>query len=338
MAVAGISFARSPLARHARIATALVSLSLIAWLITESHSLWAAFGRSDLLLLPAHPVAGLFWLFVLVVFEDRPLTRGNLAPAALLLITGALTELAPLPLRDWMWAARNVAGGLLSLHAVLIIARGWSGDLLETRRRLRALTLGFGAMFAVVDVAAALIYKLDPKGPWILISAGQPLGAAILAVLMVATAVLFLQPRPSVFGAVPRPALTVDPRADALERQTLQRLNELMAAGGWRREGLTIGAVASQIEVPEHRLRRLINQRLGHRNFADFVNSHRIDAAKARLADPAQAGETVAAIAFDLGYGSLGPFNRAFRAATGATPTAWRRQALGGSPDLEDPG
>jgi len=83
---------------------------------------------------------------------------------------------------------------------------------------------------------------------------------------------------------------------------------------------------------------RLTNQRLGHRNFADFVNSHRIEAAKARLADPAHAAETVAQIAFDLGYGSLGPFNRAFRAATGATPTAWRRRALGGSPDLEEPG
>jgi len=49
----------------------------------------------------------------------------------------------------------------------------------------------------------------------------------------------------------------------------------------------------------------------------------------------------VAAIAFDLGYGSLGPFNRAFRAATGATPTEWRRQALAAagadpSPILED--
>ena len=39
------------------------------------------------------------------------------------------------------------------------------------------------------------------------------------------------------------------------------------------------------------------------------------------------------AIAFDLGYGSLGPFNRAFRAATEVTPTEWRRQALACSKD-----
>ena len=58
------------------------------------------------------------------------------------------------------------------------------------------------------------------------------------------------------------------------------------------------------------------------------MNGHRIEAAKRRLGDAAEARTTVAAIAFDLGYGSLGPFNRAFRAATGSTPTEWRRQAL----------
>jgi AraC family transcriptional regulator len=40
-------------------------------------------------------------------------------------------------------------------------------------------------------------------------------------------------------------------------------------------------------------------------------------------------------IAFDLGYGSLSTFNRAFRRATGATPTVWRRAALQTWVDLE---
>ena len=67
---------------------------------------------------------------------------------------------------------------------------------------------------------------------------------------------------------------------------------------------------------------------LGFRNFAAFVNARRIDAAKARLADPTQARESVSTIAFDLGFGSLGPFNRAFKEVTGQTPTEWRRQRL----------
>jgi AraC-like DNA-binding protein len=95
----------------------------------------------------------------------------------------------------------------------------------------------------------------------------------------------------------------------------------------WKREGLTIGGLAEEIGIPEHRLRRLINDRLGHRNFAAFVNARRIEEAKRRLRDPAHAQASVSTIAFDLGYGSLGPFNRAFKDVTGVTPTEWRKQA-----------
>jgi AraC-like DNA-binding protein len=101
-----------------------------------------------------------------------------------------------------------------------------------------------------------------------------------------------------------------------------------MSAGAWLEEGLTIGKLARDLGMSVHRLRGLINQRLGHRNFVDFLNSYRIEAAKQRLAEPDMAAKTVAAIAFGLGYASLGPFNRAFRAATGRAPTEWRRDAL----------
>lgn len=106
----------------------------------------------------------------------------------------------------------------------------------------------------------------------------------------------------------------------------------------WRREGLTIGDLANAVGLPEHRLRRLINDQLGHRNFASFVNQRRIAEARILLSDPASAARTVASIAFDLGFGSLGPFNRAFRDETGLTPTEYRRQAMAnGLPIPENP-
>jgi len=36
----------------------------------------------------------------------------------------------------------------------------------------------------------------------------------------------------------------------------------------------------------------------------------------------------VLTIALDLGYGSLGPFNRAFKEMTGMTPTAYREKTI----------
>jgi len=93
-----------------------------------------------------------------------------------------------------------------------------------------------------------------------------------------------------------------------------------MDAARLRREGLSIAATAQELGAREHRLRRLINGAWAIAT-SPISSQPRIEAAKRRLADPAVSHTTVAAIAFDVGYGSVGPFNRAFRAATGQTPT-----------------
>jgi AraC-like DNA-binding protein len=327
---------RSRVGRDARLASTFVGVSVAAWIITESAPLWDAFGHAYILVLLAYPVSGLFWLFIRVVFEDRPITPLGLAPAAAILVIGIVRGLVSPDVEGVLWAVSNVAGGLLSLHAVFIIAQGWRGDLLEGRRRLRALLLGAAALFAVLEVVLALANRVTPMGSLMLLTVGEIYGGVIIAVLALAMAALFLQGRAEVFGVSRRTEPQADSRAEAAERLMLQALNAAMAAEGWRREGLTIGDLARELDIPEHRLRRLINKRLGHRNFADFLNSHRIEAAKRRLADPREARTTVAAVAFDLGYGSLGPFNRAFRTATGASPTDWRRQALQASPELDE--
>jgi AraC-like DNA-binding protein len=338
MIVLGLGALRSNVSRDQRIALILASASISLWLITESGTLWSAFGRLQILSLAAVPVGAFFWLLVVTTLADRRLTPLMLAPAAVQTALGLLRGYLPAPLDDWSWWAVNAIAGVLALHACWVIARGWSGDLMESRRQVRGLILGAGAIFAATNVVFAFAARFDPTRPWLLISGGHLYGVAFIAPVIVATTVMSMQMRPAIFGAPRRNAAGPDPRVEAAERQMLARLNELMAADGWRQEGLAIGEVARRLDAPEHRVRRLINQRLGFRNFADFVNSYRIEAARRRLADPAEARTTVAAIAFDLGYGSLGPFNRAFRAATGSTPTEWRRQALQASPDLQEAG
>ena len=93
----------------------------------------------------------------------------------------------------------------------------------------------------------------------------------------------------------------------------------------YRHDNVRIGTLATRLKIPEYRFRRLINQRLGYRNFNVFLNNHRIEEAKAALADPTQAEVPVITIAMDAGFQSLGPFNRAFKATTGVTPTEYRR-------------
>lgn len=114
------------------------------------------------------------------------------------------------------------------------------------------------------------------------------------------------------------------------------RVEALMASGIWRREGLTVAQMAQELELPEHRLRQIINQDLGQRNFSGFINAARIQSARASLEDPSQSRRTVLEIAYEVGFASLGPFNRAFKDQTGLTPTAYRAQARDDRSNITD--
>jgi AraC-like DNA-binding protein len=91
--------------------------------------------------------------------------------------------------------------------------------------------------------------------------------------------------------------------------------------------------LALRLKLPEHRLRRLINQRLGHRSFSAFLNQWRLADVKQALADPTQTAVPISTIALDAGFGSLGPFNRAFKAQTGLTPSEFRARSIGAVSD-----
>jgi AraC-like DNA-binding protein len=338
LCVTGASVWLSEIGRSARLATLLACLSAAAWTLTEAEPTSGALGSFLPLLILAFPVAGFFWLFVAAVFEDRPLSALAFAPSALFVIGGVAMVDAPPRFSGPLGIAFNVASGLLCLHAAVLILQGWRDDLIEGRRRLRALVVGFAAAFAIVEASLGPLQRLVPTRLATLLSIRQVSGAAILALVAMAVGVLFLRARAPLFPVEKAAPADGDPRADAADRLLLVALTRFMDAGGWRVERLTIAGLARELGTPEHSLRRLINHRLGHSNFADFVNSRRVEAAKRRLADPAEARTTIAVIAFDLGFGSLSTFNRAFRFATGSTPTVWRRGALRTWVDLEKPG
>ncbi|MBL8770055.1 MAG: AraC family transcriptional regulator [Phenylobacterium sp.] len=329
---------RSGLNPHIRLATLLVTASIMGMAVNESRPLWAAMGEPAISLVLAAPVAGLLWLFILTVFADWRITPLTLAPAAVLLVTGVIQPLVQDDAVTGLWGARNLFSAILAVHAGVLILRGWSDDLVERRRRLRAVVLSLACLFVVVQVSAGFAFRLSHDPGWLDYVVGRPIGGVVVAALALGMASVALTVQPTAFGAAARRIeASADPRADAADRGLVEQLNATMAQEIWRREGLTIGGLASELGVPEHRLRRLINQRLGYRNFADFLNGRRIEAAKRRLSDPAEARTTIAAVAFDLGFGSLGPFNRAFRNATGSTPTEWRRAALAAAGHAQEP-
>ncbi|TXI17017.1 MAG: AraC family transcriptional regulator, partial [Roseateles sp.] len=149
-----------------------------------------------------------------------------------------------------------------------------------------------GALYAVVMVGLRLGSDDGRLG------APAALGDVAMMLALVAwVAWQLLQPRPAGFwdeqlrppapAAVPAPQPpAADPQDEALAAALARHMGE---ARGYAQEGLSLATLAAQLGTPEYRLRRVINQRLGHRNFNAFVNGCRLAEARRRLADPAQA-------------------------------------------------
>lgn len=87
---------------------------------------------------------------------------------------------------------------------------------------------------------------------------------------------------------------------------------------------LTIQDISDGIKIPVRDLSLLINHQLGQ-HFFDFINTYRIENAKAILKDPTKSKVTVLEILYEVGFNSKSSFNTAFKKHTGLTPTVFRK-------------
>ena len=270
---------------------------------------------------------GLFWLFASRWFDDDfEVRRWHWLVIAVLVVAGAVSAYQgipgnwPRPVLAVFWPIPSLVVTGLGLRAAL---RGRDNDLVEDRRRVRlALGLTIGAMITVI-VAGELIVDSWPPPPGMRLVNSIP-----LLVMTLAIAVSVFGWRDAALLESPlQPAPTVAaPEAD--DSALLARLKaEMTRERLYRQDGLTITAVAARLGVPEYRLRRAINQGLGARNFNAYLNGFRLIEAQDALADASQREVPILTIALDAGFGSLAPFNRAFRDANACTPTEFRARA-----------
>jgi AraC-like DNA-binding protein len=282
----------------------------------------------------------LFWIFSCALFNDDFRVRWWHAAAWGALATVAVINCVLLAGAHPRWAG-TVGTGLdfaALIFAVLAVAQSitsWRDDLVERRRRLRLIIVVAGSIYTVMTTWARFGIRPGTAGE------GTSLGDVfVLAAIVVLAAWRLvriserseLAAEPAATPANDAVAIRAttkpveEPAIDPAEEALVARLQaEMSVERAYRREHLTIGTLAGQLGLQEYRLRRCINQRLGYRNFNAFLNHYRIEAAKRVLADPVRADVPVLTIAIDVGFQSLGPFNRAFKATTGLTPTEFRR-------------
>ncbi|MEI7875436.1 MAG: helix-turn-helix domain-containing protein [Alphaproteobacteria bacterium] len=305
----------------------LLALSVAAYAVisvagARSPWLWPV-------MLVAMGTPALFWIWAGAIFVDdfRPSWRDALA-WMLLPIIGAL---GIYQWRPWMGTAEDILGLLFVLLTAWRVLAGLHDDLVERRRRLRPVLVILAVLYAGGLLLMNMLGRDHPPDP-----ASRIVEASVLAALAVAFALVGLRAGRHLFSSLPvetgSPGPVAIPEAttavDAQEDALLAGLRHLMEKEKvYRQEGFGVNVLVAALDVPEYRLRRLINQQLGHRNFSSFVNGYRLAEATAALADPGQADVPILTIALDSGFQSIGPFNRAFKAHTGMTPTAYRKQA-----------
>jgi len=274
----------------------------------------------------------------------------SLAPALLLLFTWAVFE-DDQAVEPWVWAATAVFGLLVSgaelwnyfvlnpldqwlrllvqisklgfvLAAIGLVWRGHGHDLVESRLRLRRLFV------IAVSVVVATVVLVELVTNWQVPQPLEALGMGLIFIFILACNLIFIRLEPAYALAPPMArsvpiteSNTTDTVQDPLVSELLQRMRQDRL---YADHDLRIGTLAHMLGVPEHRLRKLINQQLGYRNFNQFVNRYRIAEAAERLRGPESSA--ILTIALDVGFRSISSFNTAFRAAHGCSASVYREQ------------
>jgi AraC-like DNA-binding protein len=327
-------------ARSSRVSrySALLLASIAAYVVESAPG----FDALDLRVrVPIHVVSSttpaMFWMTMGTLFADdfRPRWYHALAWLALALL-GVADMFSPSRSVGLMQSGLSVFFLLLGVWHALA---GRATDLVEWRRRLRVTYAIAIALYTLLVIASYWLWAGGLSvAPFSLANAIGMIALIFLFAVVGSLAPAEQQWTAAIGGARPTPsnALPAAPPAsgsDAVLLATLRRLIDHDKV--YREPDLSIALLSQKLDIPEYRLRRLINHQLGHRNFSAFVNGYRLAEAEAALSDPAQADVPVLTIALDAGFGSIGPFNRAFKAQTGVTPTDYRRTRLGAVPGAE---
>lgn len=322
---------RPPLTRE-RWALVPVIVCAAAYLLLTAPIPDAAYGYWRNLFLTLTDATGYaVWFAALVFLEDGFSPRRWPAAAKAALVAFALWYLYFFGVLAGQGLFHDINHAIVILvlaHVLYVAIWGRRDDLVDRRRRSRILIAIFISAYFILLALAEFADSRFKNAEFF------SLCNAILffvAILLLARHLLVSGGEPSLVrpDETPKeqePAASAGQSAAPEFAEIKAKLDEFLKQGGYRQQELTIAALAQQLGVPEHRLRKLINNALGFRNFSAFLNSWRIREAQLLLQDRSHDTKPILTLALDLGYGSIGPFNRAFKAETGQTPTEYRTQ------------
>lgn len=290
---------------------ALLSLTTFLFYITArlSHgpaeTLFAMIGAG---------ACGWAWLLTRALFDPaRHDARWPRIVAGVVAATGALSIVAPIGVMSRFADSAYALSGSAALLLTFVEPFQTRGQVLagpERRFRIAFLAV-YAALIAIsiLGLGASAGYRDDLV----------KVGSAVVGLLAVGAALWFRLRHPlASVGAAAAPRRAPTPEDAALAERLLRLLRE---EGIDAQPDLKIADVASRLGQPEYKVSQCISTVLGFPNFNRLINHHRIERAKRLLAEH---DRPILDVAYDCGFGSVGPFNRAFKAEVGTTPRAFR--------------
>ena len=337
----------NPKAMSARLCF-LLSICIVAYLLISmslahiDHAYRLETGNwGPLLFLASNAIPGVFMLYCYYIFEDEGAPSRSLIA---LFFAGLTLSQARLQLPELVSSLAQIIGelpvelivdtlpNLLQLFfaglAMYWVARGWSHDLVESRRVWRLVVLSTQAVTILVVLVVENYVLLIAQEHYVDLRIAIHYSIALISFCALSLLFRFdYAPLERVLDE----GVTEEPvELDGTDVSAAVALLEalLKEKKVYREHGLTIAKLADKMDLPEYRLRALINRHLGYRNFSALLHEYRIEDACEMLRDKQEKPLPVLTIALTVGYQSITPFNKAFRQLKGVTPTAYRRSEI----------
>lgn len=272
------------------------------------------------------PYLVFLWLFTLSLFQKHfTFAALHIALATLYcapVFAQRLLEfnfIQTLPL--WQGYLISIAAIILVTHTLIISLLERSDDLIEKRRRARIYVLLFFCIITIIMVAK--FYVLRSYG---LLHYKQTTNAVVIWPAIVWLTFWLADINKDRFS-FNKKTFQGKTKLNSRDLNFLNKLNaEVIENKAFLENNLSIDKLAKRLGVSSYYLREFINKTLKHNNFSSYINAYRIESIKNALINPKEHHVPILTIAMNHGFNSLPPFNRAFKAILGLTPTEYRKQ------------
>lgn len=220
--------------------------------------------------------------------------------------------------------ASHVIGFVVLGYVIFRCLHGYFDDLVDERRSARLIIVtGCGIYMAVLtffELAFRFVKDLS------LFSLLNALTIALLSFIFSAKYI-----KPSAGDRLVNEKTTSSEIKETSSRKpprsvNAEKLDGLMESGIYRQPDFSVSALSEAAGIPQHQLRKLINQELGFTNFSHYLNSYRIPEVCRQLENAQQQHIPILTLALEAGFNSIAPFNRAFKHHMGITPKQYRER------------